>query len=667
MAGPIKSLSFSLFDIEKSISQREYTKFESYLTEFFEYIEHRNKIESILNTDSNGTVTCSHKGLVPFTNQMTHNEKADLYSRLAASITTYLSDSTYTPPNELLIRFVLYKTHVTNIFYLSCYGSMDHILFNRDLLDESLSLKLKTEQDIKFLYVCLTLNTRVQFSPEQIVNALADWGMYWYLGMLYGFQHPYNERIANNFNLIFEAHAIIKNMKLDTTAAELAASPWMLCSYLDRNDRHDMKVSINTAMENWVTSKHLSPGSAKKAEGYIAKTTQVKKIVILSEHYTSSHAMYRCNHPELKILKEKFHVTLVSDPSKYDALSSKDFDQIIDIKDTAQDLSDVIKAIIKLEPDLIFFPSLGMAKWTVPLANLRLAKYQMMGYGHPASAFSKYIDYSYSSEPKPDWNFQQFCMEKIVPVYQGKNFIWEPHPEYAPLNTQKPDDGVVRIAINSSLPKITPRFIQMCRILLEHSTVPVEFNFFLISHDLAFEKSVIIRLGGATKVHPPADYMTYMKNLAICDLAIGTFPFGGSNTNTDLALLNIPKVFYSEGCGIASYADETALEKLNLPEILTPKSEGDLLANLIYIIHNKPLREELSENIRKSDPYKLFYAHKTDKEAEDNCKLVKAIKWIEENHTEYKETASVEDFNKSEAGMIEIDFGNISVTNPSNS
>ena len=210
---------------------------------------------------------------------------------------------------------------------------MDHILFNRNLLDETLSLKLKTEQDIKFLYVCLSLNTRIQFDPAQIAKAIPNWGMYWYLGMLYGFHHPYNERIEANFNLIFEAHSIIKEMQLDTTAAELVAGPWMLCSYIDRNDRHDMKISINTAMENWVTSRHMSPGATKKVTEYIAKTNKVEKIVILSEQYTSLHAMYRCNHPELKILKENFEVTLVSDPTKYDDLSSKDFDSIINIKE----------------------------------------------------------------------------------------------------------------------------------------------------------------------------------------------------------------------------------------------------------------------------------------------------------------------------------------------
>jgi hypothetical protein len=667
MSNKKKPLSFTLYDLERASTQKSYKLYEELIIELLNFMDQRINIETLYRTDSIGNLACMHQGLTPLNNQMTLNEKQDIYSRLAATITSFLSDTHHTPNDTVFIHFIIFKNYIAKIFYLSCYANMDHIMLNRDLVDGNFGLKLKTELDIKYLYACLTLNTDIAFDARQLANALPYFGMYWYLGMLYRFQHPYNKQIESNFNKVFEAHPVIKDMELDSTAAELTAAPWMLCSYLDRSDRHEMKASINIAIENWVTTKLISPGMKKKVADYITKTSGIKKIVVLSEHYSSQHAMYRCYHPELKLLKEKFHVTLVSDPTEYDKLSSQDFDNIINIKDTAEDMSDVIKKIIKLEPDLIFFPSLGMAKWTIPLANVRLAKYQMMCYGHPASAFSKYIDFSYSSEPKEEWDFQQFCMEKIVPVYPGKDFIWEPHPEYKPLDTHKPNDGVVRIAINSSLPKITPRFIHMCQLLLEHSSIPIEFNFFLISHDLAFEKSVIARLNGAIRVHPPTDYMSYMNRLSNCDLAIGTFPFGGSNTNTDLALLGIPKVFYSEGCGIASYADQTALEKLNLPEILTPESEGELLANLIYLIHDNSMRNELSDKIKSSNPYKLFYAQKTNKDAEASCKLVSAIHWIEENHSAQKmnkpnkdhvnlSEKSVDSLNQEE-GQAGIDLG----------
>mgnify|MGYP000339035468 CR=1 FL=1 len=654
-----KTLTFTLFDLERAITQRNFTLYEEKFIELLNFMDHHTDIESHYKINTDGHLTTTRQGLSPLHNQMTFSEKQDIYSRLATTITYYLSDPVHIPSDETLIHFIIFKNYIANIFYMSCFANMDHILFNRGLVDANFTLQLKTEHDIKYLYTCLTLNTTIAFDAKQLAEAVPNFGMYWYLGMLYGFHHPYNERIESNFNKVYEAHHILKDMIFDSTAAELAASPWMLCSYLDRNDRHDIKVSINTALQQWISSKELTSSIQKQIHRYVAKTDKITKVVILSEQYTSPHAMYRCYHPEFKILKEHYDVTLIADASKYDELSSKDFNRIININDTAQNISSIVKKIIQLEPDLIIFPSLGMAKWTIPLANMRLAKYQMMCYGHPASACSEFIDYSYCSEPKAGWNFQQFCMETIVPVYQGKAFIWEPHPEYIPITTEKVNDGVVRIAINSSLPKITPRFIEMCRLLIEHSTVPIEFNFFLVSHNIAFEKSIINRLGPSNKVHPPADYMTYMKNLSVCDLAIGTFPFGGSNTNTDIALLGIPKVFYSEGCGLASYSDQTALEKLNPPDILMPSTEGELLANLIYLIHDSNLRGELSQQIKDADPYQLFYTHKTDKSAEESCKLVDVIHWIENapqpNTAQHTKTASSDSANLDWSVEIKLD------------
>ncbi|UZE97563.1 hypothetical protein [Alkalimarinus alittae] len=629
MSDDKKPLNFTLFDLERLIAQRNYPEFAAYLTRLLIFIDNKSDIESRLYTDEKGEIRSSHVGLVPFTNQLSFSDKLDLYSRLASTITNYLSDTQHTPDNVTLLHFVIYKTHIMNIFYLSCYGNTDHILFNRALLDENNTLKLQTDQDILFLYVCLSLNTNIQFNVEQLVTADPLWGMYWYLGLLYGRHHSYNTKIESNLNKVIDAHPLIQTMPFDDTAVEISASPWMLCSYLDRDDRHKIKQSINIALQKWIKSKQIPAKTYKNIANYINDTSEIKNIIVLSEHYTSKHAMYRCYHPELKLLKEHFHVTLVSPSKEYDSQSKADFHKIIDIDDSVAGMVRIVKEISKLKPDLIFFPSIGMATWTIPLANMRLAKHQLMCYGHPASAFSQFIDYSYSSEPKAEWNFQQFFMEKLAPLYQGKDFIWEPHPDYRPQIDQKPHDGVIRIAINSSLPKITIRFINLCKILLEHSSAPIEFNFFLTSNNTAFEKSLFKRLGASVKVYPPADYTTYMKNLSRCDLAIGTFPFGGSNTNTDIALLGIPKIIYSEGCGLASYSDQTALEKLNLPVILMPKSEGELLANLIYLIHNEPFREELSTNIKKSNPYDLFYKQKSDESAVASCKLVDVIRWIE--------------------------------------
>src|SRR5690606_19801800 len=126
----------------------------------------------------------------------------------------------------------------------------------------------------------------------------------------------------------------------------------------------------------------------------------------------------------------------------------------------------------------------------------------------------------------------------------------------------------------------------------------------------------------------PAPYEAYMKNLAMCDLAIGSFPFGGSNTNVDLLLLGIPKIIYNEGSDFASFTDYHIMRMLNIPSLMVTKSEGELLASAIYLIHNSLERERISKEILNQNPADiLFYSLEEDK----NKTFIENIHWIEKS------------------------------------
>jgi hypothetical protein len=624
------NLPFSLFDLERNISVRDFKQFEENLISLFNFMDQRYSLESKLITLPNGEINYSFKGFLPLNDQMTLEEKQSIYSRLAFTISSYLSDAHHTPSDEILTHFIIFKTYISNIFYLSCYENMDHILFNRGLLNEGFQLNLQTENDIKFLYACLTLNTNIAFDPKLLISAIPEFGKYWYLGMLYAHQHSFNLRIENNFNTILEAHSLIQTMQFDSTSVELSASPWMLCSYLDRQDRHEVKKSINIAIGKWL-DKQVTPGQSKRIKNYTDKTKEIKRIVILSEKLGSKHAMFRCYYTRIAALREQYHVTLVSTEADYDDAILGAVDDVVHVPDTAMEISDTIKEIANLKPDLIIYPSLGMAKWTVPLANMRLAKYQIMTYGHPASAFSPYIDYGVVTRFPAGYDLQKFCMEKLTSYHDEASFAY-PHPELDSVVPKKINDNIVRIAINSSLPKITRKFINLCEIIKTNSSVPIEFHFFMIENPgaqvSAFEKSIQRETSINYKVHPAAPYKNYMENLSVCDLAIGTFPFGGSNTNVDLCLLGIPKIFFTDASDLASFTDLNKLNKLNLPEILNATSESDVLANAIYLIHDHNERKRLSEYITKQNTYDLFFNHKVNHEEHF---FKKAINWILEN------------------------------------
>src|SRR5690606_33653530 len=162
-------------------------------------------------------------------------------------------------------------------------------------------------------------------------------------------------------------------------------------------------------------------------------------------------AMYRCYHSRIQALRGDYELILVTAPDDYDEVSAKDFDQVVEITEGIKNIANTVKEVVKLEPDLIFFPSLGMAKWTTLLGNLRVARYQVMSYGHPASAFSKYIDFGTCDLLDTETDYQKFFQEKLIPVFDN-NLNLAPHPLYNRNMQRTPsEDGVVRVAVNSSL------------------------------------------------------------------------------------------------------------------------------------------------------------------------------------------------------------------------
>lgn len=623
---------FSLFGLEKLLSEDKFKKLEKELIKILEHIEKHRTLESTSALNEDKTSTIVYGSLRPFSSSQTFSEKLNCYSRLATIYTHILSASKHKPSDSFLGNCIVHKTVLSEIFYLSCYSNMDHILFNKGLMDEAYKLNLKTEHDIKLLYACITLNSKISYDVVQLITAIPTWGLYWYMGLIYGYQHPLNEHIEQSYNKLFDQHEIIKTIPFDDTAIGMAPVPWMQCSYLDRPDRHGLKVSLNSAIEQWLGSQLKGQ---KFDTSYINTQGDIKRVVVLSEHYTSGHAMYRCYHTEIKALKQQCHVTLITEKHTYDDNSAQDFDEVVVIDGDIKQIISTIMIVASLEPDLVYYPSLGMAKWTVLLANMRLARHQVMSYGHPASALSRHIDYAFlSSVPKNNSvDFQQYCLEKIVPVELDNDWKWQPHKDLNKVNFDqpKPNDGVVRIAVNSSLPKITARFIQLCALVTAHSSIPVQFHFFMITKTDAFEKSLAERIGSNVIVHPPADYPTYMANLAKCDLAIGTFPFGGSNTNVDLTLLNIPKIFYSELSDMASYSDQTALEKLELPKVLRPENESELVANVIYLIHDHTMRNQISKEISQANPQQLFFKEDDSESNKQSTRFLDAINWIDKN------------------------------------
>ena len=147
-------------------------------------------------------------------------------------------------------------------------------------------------------------------------------------------------------------------------------------------------------------------------------------------------------------------------------------------------------------------------------------------------------------------------------------------------------------------------------------------------------RSEIRRSIPEARVHPTVNYPLYLKNLAKCDMRLGTFPFGGANSNVDSALLGIPSVIY-KGAEPQSRTDYRLTRLFDLPDWLVAENEADYEAAALRLIEDDALRVALSRQILEQDPHRAIFDDPSDFYPNDYIDL---FSWIYENHEQAQES-----------------------------
>jgi len=553
-------------------------------------------------------------GLKPLREDMSLEEREFWYGRLATAITVYLADPTYDHSAEQLFYIDLLKPTIQTVFFISHYRSMDHILWHRNLINDGGSqLSIKTYRDLLCLLSTHSIHSNVKFDTRQLANTAPDEARQSYIAALTRFQFPFDDQAQANLERLVQQHEVMEqHTEPKVRHVLIVVLGWMMCSYWDIDNRHRFKASANRMMRNWLDNT-LTKGVKKQAESNCREQRPIKRIVVASESYASDHAMYRSYHGRIEALKEHYETILVTCKRDYDETSARDFHEVAEVPETLTSIEDTVKTILRFEPDLILYPSLGMAHWTTVLCNMRLAPIQMMSYGHPASAFTDTVDYGVIGGIQGGPDYQAYLNETLAPQ-RLKARPHTIHPQFSEeLKQQPPED-----------------LIQLCASLERQTARTLEFHFFpakcVSTARTALEKSLAERLSSRCIVHPLAPYRDYMMALGQCTLSIGTFPFGGTNTNVDTLLLGIPKFFYTEGSDIASFTDVHELDALGLAEDFNSNSEDELLATLLKVVESPQTLEYYRQKLRDSDIRSLI--NNTD--PDDRDQFVQALRWVAE-------------------------------------
>ncbi len=638
------TLSFDIESFEAAVNQNNSNLAMSMLRELLTFCDLFRDIEGGVVEDSVGQPHLL-RGLHPIMDSMTLSQKQLYLQRLASAVSSLLGKTDLTLEHNDILLFLFCKDFLRCLFGATSYQNMDHILRYRGIMDQNRALGLKDEQDIVWLLICFTLESDIKIDIQFMLKEFPEYSLYAYIGCLYGNRVNLTEKCYNRLNEFIEAADKLPDINFNPALLDIIGSPWMLCSYIDHPQRHKIKSAINRLVKGWL-ERNLSDSVKASFSKNSERKGPIKRVAVFSEKYTSTHAMYRCYHKFIASLKSSYEVTLVTIKGEYDEVSAADFDHVIefDYRSAGKDLMGIITRLSREKFDAIYYPSLGMASWTIIASNIRAARHQMMSLGHPASSFSSEMDYliPLGMNVSKD-KMQPFVSEKIPDVLmreEERNF--SPHPQLEEFTKQvlpglvKPDDGILRIAVNSSIMKVSKRFLEVCRIIEENSTVPLEFHFFpgvKVAFQSQFFETCIASYLSRFKVHPNKTYIEYMKELNQCDLAFGTFPFGGSNTNVDLSVLGIPKLIKHDHSDLAGYTDDAVSSIVGEVGFVTSDNEAGFMANAIYLIHDFKARHQISEQMKNNSVEQKLVTEESEGSSDYLLDVLSFIEGGVDNHS----------------------------------
>jgi len=523
-----------------------------------------------------------------------------LYSRLAAAIGALLCDPLFTLSQDGFDILAVEHATFSAIFRASVFGNSDHLLCQFGTYDPGYpdKLQIATPEGIGRLLMLYSLDSRFELDFEQAIRFDPRRALPVFLGMLAAHvvltpaHHERRERLLK-LGYLFEQAAITGQMLI------AMADAYMYCSYAESETKHQIKKTFNLLASRLIESRIDLLAFSGERELKSRPT-----MLVPIELFTSQHAMYRCYAPVISQLRKRFRLVLIGGGSEMDEITRQLFDDVIVLEQGATGYPELVSRIGSLGPDIIYYPSLGMSPHWVALSSVRLAPIQLITLGHPATTFSEAIDYALVAEGMP--GDPETLRETVMVVSGTPGMVHRSDADFPePAIRERPD--VLRIAVPSTVMKLNAPFLAVCSDLAKRSNRELEFHFFpaisgLFHHVARLE--ILCWLPEAV-VYRSSGYNEYLRNLRKCDIRLGTFPFGGHNSNIDTLKLCIPMVTL-EGKEVHGQTDAGMMRAMGMSDWLIAHDEAEYVRAALRLIESDADRIEIARKLRDVDVDAIF-------------------------------------------------------------
>ena len=532
-------------------------------------------------------------------------------TRVAVAMSELFSDPKLDISEGGAQRFFTLQRWINMIFASSPFVNADHVLqtYNRNPDKTNLSdfhLDNARSSLIKFC---------IFYLPESNVNVNLDalWNLDPELcaSLCFALQSPRfigtDQAFSKRGTLLQwfpEKLATIKN--LNNVPSAISHDVYMHCSYDIAENKHWVKKALNQ-----VIRRHLLEGGwTDRDVTKLGERNGKPVMVVLLEHFHSSHSIYRTHSTSMIAARERFHLIGVGNEA-VDAAGQAVFDEFHLLKgdNIFSKLNELKEICEKNGAAVLYMPSIGMDLTTIFASNTRLAPVQVIALGHPATTHSDFIEYVIVED---DYVGSEKCFSEQL-LRLPKDALPYVPSALAPQSVEyhlRENPEVVNIGVASTTMKLNPYFLSALRAIRDRANVKVHFHFALgqsmgVTHPY-IERFIKSYLGSDATAHPHAPYDQYLRILHNCDMMVNPFPFGNTNGIIDMVTLGLVGVCKT-GAEVHEHIDEGLFKRLGLPEWLIANTVDEYIERAIRLAENHQERLELRRHIIENNGLQTLF------------------------------------------------------------
>ena len=532
-------------------------------------------------------------------------------TRVAVAMSELFSDPKLDISEGGAQRFFTLQRWINMIFASSPFVNADHVLqtYNRNPDKTNLSdfhLDNARSSLIKFC---------IFYLPESNVNVNLDalWNLDPELcaSLCFALQSPRfiatDQAFSKRGTILQwfpEKLATIEN--LNNVPSAISHDVYMHCSYDIAENKHWVKKALNQ-----VIRRHLLEGGwTDRDVTKLGERNGKPVMVVLLEHFHSSHSIYRTHSTSMIAARERFHLIGVGNEA-VDAAGQAVFDEFHLLKgdNIFSKLNELKEICEKNGAAVLYMPSIGMDLTTIFASNTRLAPVQVIALGHPATTHSDFIEYVIVED---DYVGSEKCFSEQL-LRLPKDALPYVPSALAPQHVEyrlRENPEVVNIGIASTTMKLNPYFLAALKAIRDRANVKVHFHFALgqssgVTHPYV-ERFIKSYLGNDATAHPHAPYDQYLRILHNCDMMVNPFPFGNTNGIIDMVTLGLVGVCKT-GAEVHEHIDEGLFKRLGLPEWLIANTVDEYVERAIRLAENHQERLALRRHIIENNGLQTLF------------------------------------------------------------